>query len=128
MTALGLRWVRPFGIFPAGRIQARLAVTPQFQPLGTPGATPAKIIPSKSPNPHMSCCGASTSHDDPGTESCAFRYDTGAQPAGGAAGPPAGTAIVAGDAVSAPTGPIRAAATATAATPIAATSQPRPIR
>ena len=32
MTALGLRWVSPFGNFPAGRIQARLAVTPQFQP------------------------------------------------------------------------------------------------
>ena len=44
--------------------------------------TPAKIIPSKSPNPHMSCCGLSTSHDDPGTESCAFPYGTGAQPAG----------------------------------------------
>jgi hypothetical protein len=110
----------------------------------------------------MSCCGASTSHDDAGTDSCAFWYDTGAQPAaaageaaaaepvavaasaaafvavageatadGGAAAFVAvggEAAVVAGDAVSAPTGPIMAAAIAAAARPIAATSQPRPIR
>src|SRR3984957_11953669 len=96
MTALGLRWVRPFGIFPAGRIQARLAVTPQFQPLGNPGATPAKIMPSKSPTPHISCCGPSTSHDDPGTESCAFRYGTAAQP-DGVPDTASGQAVVAAD-------------------------------
>src|SRR5580693_8806352 len=65
---------------PAGRIQARLAVRPQPAPSGTTGLPPAKIMPPDR-GPHENCRGVWTSHD-PGTDSCARRYGTGAQPAG----------------------------------------------
>ena len=96
MTAVGLRWVSPFGIFPAGRIQARLAVTPQFQPLGNPGATPAKIMPSKSPNPHMQLLRGLHQPRRSRDGSCAFRYGTGAQP-DGVTDTASGEAVVAAD-------------------------------
>src|ERR1700734_2638122 len=80
ITAAGLRWLIPGGIRPAGRIQARFAVRPQPAPFGTTGLPPAKIMPPDR-GPHENCCGLWTSHD-PGTDSCARRYGTGAQPAG----------------------------------------------
>src|ERR1022692_1725803 len=66
---------------PAGRIQATLAVRPQPAPFGTTGLVPTKIMPCDCGGPHKNCCGLSTSHN-PGTDSCARRYGTGAQPAG----------------------------------------------
>src|SRR5580704_10783791 len=80
ITAAGLRSLIPGGTGPAGRIQARLAVRPQPVPSGTTGLPPAKIMPPDR-GPHENCRGVWTSHD-PGTDSCARRYGTGAQPAG----------------------------------------------
>src|SRR5580693_3277710 len=81
ITALGLRWLMPFGSFPAGRIQARLAVTLHPKDFGIAGFKPTKIIPVTCGNPQESCCGLSTSQDC-GTESWALSYGTGDQPAG----------------------------------------------
>src|ERR1022692_2575154 len=127
ITAAGPRCPIPGRPCPTGTIQARLAVRRQPVAFGIRGLVPAKIIPLDR-GTHESCPGVSTSHD-PGTDSWARRYGTGAQPAGApdppdckptarpvlltspAAVDPAGTSR--GDARAPLTGPSTAAATAT---------------
>src|ERR1700719_287723 len=81
ITAVGLRWLMPFGSFPAGRIQARLAVTLQPNDFGIAGFKPTKIIPVTGGNTQGNWCGVST-HQECGNESWALWYGTGDQPAG----------------------------------------------
>jgi hypothetical protein len=97
---------------PAGTIQARFAVSPQPAPFGTLGIVPAKIIPWDDDIGHQNCLAVSTGQR-PGTDSCAWRNGTGAQPPRVAGGR--------GDASAPLTGPTTTAASAVTA----ASRQPR---